>query len=420
MVQKENDKDVQQLPVLTSEEYALVVKTIDSVFEADFDKALPLVEHLINTLNPQTTGTAFKTLQSVLKTIWNYFKAINLVRTEGNFIEAYNLFHSSAEGFNVFGFKEFRDLSIGMMTYASAVIELRKSNIGQALEYLTNVKKYLKSEGKYSNKYNFFIDHIEPEMLFVSGIKALNDLDYATAKTLIDRASQVAEQVAHNYYQEGKPMYYTFKGYSLLYKAIYTFCRAENEFNQFEYDKLAARQDLANEAIQAKELLDKGDIENVMVKNSIHIANAIANLLQVIGELSSIMQRVFRSTFKPDIPAIARLKQKIDIAENSFSKAGYELVPLIRHCGQLYSQVNNLQWLAKPNKKDFGALSGLVSCSLFLPLFLVVTWANSTFGIKLKGSTIIEACISMALIGGFGFGALKFKSLFFSSRNKKS
>jgi len=110
------------------------------------------------------------------------------------------------------------------------------------------------------------------------------------------------------------------------------------------------------------------------------------------------------------------LKKKIRKASDLFSKAGDEAVVYVRMCDQLYNSVNNLERISKPNKKDFGIFSGLVSCALFLPLFLIISWANWFFKIGLEARTIITSSIVLALIGAFGFGALKFKSLIFPIR----
>ena len=415
MAQNENmNKD--QLPPISREDQAFVEQIVDQIFEANLDKRLPLIEKFINTLKPQKVGSAFETLQITLKSLWEFFAAIRYVRSEGDFLEASKLFRSAAEGFGQVGKRELRDLSIGFVVYLEAVTELQKMNIGQAMELFKMIKEYLKNAGKYGRIFEQFVDEIEPDAIFVGAVNALMQLDFANAKALIEKASQAAEKVAHNYYREGEPLYNTFQGFAHFYKTYYTFVKALSDFNQFQYDKLTNKQDLLNEAILAHKLLDKGDTENVTFRNVNYMLKGIIQLLESISDLSRLMRTIFNSTFKPDLKTLMLLKQNIDSASNMIAKAGPQAVPLIRLCNQISNQVNNLERLAKPTKKDFGAFSGVVASALFLPLFLVVSWANSTFEIGLDGKTLIVYCLVLALIGGFGFGALKFKSMIFPGR----
>jgi len=416
MVQDESREESERLTPLPPEEKTLIEQTIDSVFEADIDEALPLLESRMQALDPQAAGTATEIFQIILQSMWNFFQAMTRIRTQANFVEARDLFESAEDGFSQVGHDELRDLSIGLGVYAEAVVNLQEGNIGQALELLTEVKDYLRNAGKFSRKFEPLIDHMEPENLFLAGSRALQNLDFASAKPLIEKAAQTAEELAHTYYAEGVPLYYTYQGLACLYKAFYTFFEACNELHQFEYDKLATRQDLVHNAMQAQELLNKGDTSNVVFRNASHISRAIAHLLEVINQLAQIMRRIFSATFKPDLRTLMLLKQKIRIANNSAAEAGPQAATFLRLCDQLSNQINNLEKLAKPDKKDFGAFSGLVSSAIFLPMFLIITWTSSTFGVGLKASTIIYSCLTLSLIAGFGVGALKFKSLIMPSR----
>ncbi len=411
-----------ELPVLSSEGEALVAQTLDRIFDPtlDMEEALPLVETLIDDLNAEAAGAAFETLQLTLQSLWKFFKALRFVRSEGNFVEARNLLESAARGLNHIGLDELRDLSIGMGVYSEAVCELQRMNLGEALELLAKVKGYLRSAGEFGSRFEPVVDHMEPDALFLSGLNALMALDFDTAKTLIDKASQAAEQVARDYYPEGDPLHWSFQGMARFHKAWYTFARARNDFSQFLYEKLAAEEDLAREAVEARDLLDKGDLENVLVRNMRHISVAFIHLLEVTQELAALMLDVLRSTFKPDMQTLRLLRQKVRAASDSASRAGPQAVTLVKSCNQLSNQINNLERLAKPRKRDFGALSGLVASALFLPLFLVVSWANSVFDVDLEGSTLITTCLVLALIGGFGFGAVKFRSLIFPGRTSES
>ncbi len=406
----------QTMPALVASSTALVEQTIDEVFDREPEEALPLVEQLLDQLTSHASGTVVDAgYRTVLETLWNFFNAIRVMRTEANAAESFNGFQAAVSGFDQLGRVELRDLSVGMGTYVSAIAELQKYNIGEAVSRFAKGKDYLKNAGKFGSKFETFIDFSEPDILFTSAVQALLVLDYATAKTLIDRATQASVLVANKYFAPSEPNYDFFLGMSLFYQAYYKCMRALNEFNQFEYDRLARDESLAREASDALPQLARGDVTNIIVQRLNYQAIGYKALLESIHELAAIMQKVFNSTFKTDLTALTKLRTKVQNANDSFSKVGPDAAPLVRFCTQLTNQINNLERLAKPSKKDFGALSGLVSCALFLPLFLIISWVNANSSVKLEGKAVIAAAMVMALIGGFGFGALKFKSLIFPS-----
>ncbi len=365
----------------------------------------------MKTLNRQVAGPEYESFQIVLQSLWNYFEAIRLNRTERNFEEVLNLLESAADGFGQVKQKELRDLSIGMNLYVKATIELLNKNIGQSLIFLNDTKKHLRSAGKFGHKFEPLVLLIESDAYFIQGVNALLALDYDNAKTNIDSASQTLKLAAHKYHQKGGRTYNSLIGKSYLYEAVFIFVQANNEFNQFKYDRLAAEQNLAREAIKAHKFLKKGDTEDITLRDFIYLSKALTLLLEVTNELSKLMQNIFHSTFKPDIQALMVFRKKIRKATNLISKGSPNIVVYIKMCNQLSEQINNLERLAKPNKKDFGAFSGIVACALFLPLFLIISWANFALKIGLNPWTMIFSSLVLGLIGGFGYGAIKFKSL---------
>jgi hypothetical protein len=414
MEMKRTDK-TKLLPVLSPKGKALVEQVIDSVFEVNLEKeGLTLVEHFIESWDRQKAGTAFDTLQIVLKSLWNLCKSIRLINIDGNFVESHDLLQVAAEGFDQVGQGSLRDLSKGYCIYVEAIAEFYKMNVNQAVELFKEAKEFLQNAGKYSSQFEQMIAQMEPDIIFAAAYNSLMKNDFATAETLTKQASQAAEKVANNYYHDGEPLYYTFLGLAYYYKAYYTFVRTFNEFNQFEYDTLINDRDLVRDAIQAQEFLGKGDIENVNIKNVFFISKALVQLLELLNELAKLMQRVFRSTFKPNPKVFITFKKRIRAARDLVSEAGLAATSFISICDRLSNQIKNMERYAKPSKKDFGIYSGIVSSALFLPLFLVASWANSVFEIGLGGLTLITSCLILSLISGFGFGALRFKSLIFS------
>lgn len=404
--------------LISTETTALIEKTVDTVFDADLDFTLPIIEDMIAKLNPQEAGTAYETLKITLESLWNYFEGIRLIRTEGNFIEANERLTSAVDGFDRVSNEALRDLSYAMEYYLAAVISLQGLNLGQFIKALGEIKTYLRKAGKYGRKFEFFIHHLEPEKFFVLAVQTLLSLDFANAKIYIDQAFLAAQNVANTYYEEGDINYNTFMGSAHYYKATFSYFCAINDFNQFEFRKIVDKINLEEDAIWAQYFLTRGDEGNIVIRNVRLMNDCLSYLLKSIRELAEIMQKILNSTFKPELHSLADIKKNILIARDFASEAGPLAVGMVRSCNQLTNQVNNLELLAKPNKKDFGKFSGLVSFALFLPLFLLVSWANFTFEIGLEASLMISSVFFLALIGGFGYGALRFKESLFGLFSK--
>ena len=110
------------------------------------------------------------------------------------------------------------------------------------------------------------------------------------------------------------------------------------------------------------------------------------------------------------------IKMKVRKAGGLAAEAGPTAMLLVRYCDELSGQIDNLEKVASPGKKDFGAFSGLVACALFLPLFLGVSSANWLLDSPLSEQALLGPSFVLALIGGFGSGALKYTSIIFPSR----
>jgi hypothetical protein len=158
--------------------------------------------------------------------------------------------------------------------------------------------------------------------------------------------------------------------------------------------------------------LSKADQSAAQVRANESFAQVLTLLLGAVQEFAAAMQKILRSTFKPDVRTFSAIRSEVLRASDLAAKLGPQGVVIVRLCGNLRDQIYNLERLAKPKKKDFGTLSGIVASALFLPLFLVTSWANQRFAMGLSGGTVMYYTGFLALIGGFGYGALKFKSIF--------
>jgi hypothetical protein len=404
-----------QLPVPSPQGQALVDQILQKVFEVDLSQSLPVVEYFLNSLDPQETGVDYHFVRSVIQSLWNLFAGVRSGSVEGNWVEALTRLESAAREFDQLSQAELRDLSIGMCAYCQAVVEIQHKNIGRAMELFAKQKEYLRNAGKFSNKFEELIAHSEPEAMFVSAVNALMAYDWATGRTLVERAAKAAEDAAQKYHEKGDKAYNTMQGMACYFRAYYVFLRASADFSLLDYHTITGKQDLAREARQAKALLDAGNLGNDGIKKVDSLSTTLINLLEAISQLARIMQSIFSATFKPDLIVLSEIRGKIRSAGDSAAEAGEDAVAMVRHCEQLGTQVDNLEKLAKPNKKDFGILSGLVACAGFAVLFLITSWANSAFELGVDASKLLYACTSLGLVGGFGYGAVRFRSMFFKS-----
>ncbi len=405
---------------LSPEDAALVATTVHSIFvEAESGTELQLVQSLLAKADDQGVPQG-ALLRSVLQSSWNFFEAFEVMNS-GDFFRAGSLFTTAEAGFGQLGQTVARDTSVGMRVYCEAVIQLQQKNIGQALTLLQQVRQYLQEVSKYTDRFDQLVDMLEPEAYFVAGLNAAMEMDYAKATVAINRASQTVEQFADKYFKADSPQYKYYKGLGRLYQAYYTLLSAYNNYNQFQFGRIAARGDsLTSDAKQAKQLLNESKIDNAVARTIRALVDAIIPMLEVIAALSVTMLNIFSSTFKPNLKAQDDLRKKIQDAVDAAARTGDQGATLVRFCEQIRNQIDNLEALAKPKKKDFGIFSGLVSCALFLPIFLCISWSKRTFQLDLGGTQVFTYSLFLALVGGFGFGAIKLWRAFSPAGNAKT
>lgn len=319
--------------------------------------------------------------------------------------------------FNELEMEEIRDLATAFSFYFNAIKMLGQKNFGGAIESFKNIKQYLSKAGEFSSKYELFIEKTEPELLFIIAMKALTELDYPEAKILIEKASEAASSVARKHFDEGDLEYNLFIGYSHYFRANYQLQVASRALASLQLNSIIADSKLVDDAVMSSNYLRIVSDTSVPAKSAFHISVGMVHLLTAISGLAKIMQKVINSTFKEDLNSIEKIQTDVETAKEKFSLAGSEAIVFVRKCDMYLAQINSLQLLSKPKRSDWGKLSGLVSCALFLPLFLCTSWANNAFEVKLQPRELMGTSMALALIGGFGYGALRFKSIFSLSGN---
>ena len=402
-----SDDHKQTLPVVPQLEL-VESRIIEEVLNAD--DAQPLIVRHLEALEPGQKGSE---LEQFLLSCWEHLEGVRVIREEGNFDRAAELEESAAAGFQRLGVTELESTSRSLSAYSNAIKEARRMNINRSLELFTSTEDYLKHAGRFGQKFQPIIDHMKPEALFLSVVPALLAGDFGSARVLINQASEMSERVAERYYTKGEPMHFTCLGMAHFYRAFYTYFQAQMDLSQLELDKLAG-EDLSASAKEAERLLAQGDLMNIQIQTVHHFSKALIDFLEVTKGIASRMHLCLKATFKPDSQGFLDLRTMTRRAIDNASKAGPLAVTVVRSGDLLLERIRNLERLAAPRKTDFGIFSGIISSVLFLPLLIVALWARKAFGFDLDGTTFFLTIVGLALIGGFGFGALKFKSFLFS------
>ena len=385
---------------------------IEEILDVDITDSQPIVAHYLQVLGSEHEGSE---LELLLKSFWNYSEALRLVAEEGNFLQSIESAEAAANGFNQIGFEELESTSRAFSAYAYAITELHKLNVGRYLELHSDLEEYLRKAGRFGLKLQPMIDHLKPEAEFVSGIQALQLSDSSTAKTLINQAAEGSVRLADKYYEKGTQLHFTFLGLGKMYTSFLTYFIAQQDLTNLELDSSNLSSEIIETAKEAEKLLSQADLDHFNVRIAYQLSRAITELTEVTTLLRIELHRCLQSTFKPDRTDFLALLEKTRQAMEYLSNAGPNATPLIRMCDQLLVRIKNLQRLSKPNKKDFGVYSGLISCALFVPLFIISSYATHSFGFQVDAKILLSTTFGLALIGGFGFGATKFRHFIFTS-----
>lgn len=403
--------DVQPGP-LTAPQRNLETRILEEVLEADLSESQELIARHLQALDADQKGSAF---ESFLQSLWNHFEGVRVVTEEGNFNLGMGLEAEAAAGLQQLGIKELESTARALSTYFEAAVEASQLNLNRSMELFASTEDYLRDAGRFGRKFQGFIDHMKPAALFLGAVPALMARDFGTARALVSQASEMARKVAVDYHEEGSPPHFTFLGMASLYEAVYSHYQAQIDLSNLDLDKFASA-DISASAREAVRLLAQADLANAQVRTQYHVARALVDILEVTKGIAVRMDLCFKAALKPDLQGFRDLKSMSRRAIDHAAKAGPQAVPFSKDCDALLIRIHNLEQLAQPRKSDFGIYSGLISCAIFVAVLIIASWARSAFGLDLEGKTFFLTIVGLALIGGFGFGALRFKSLFLPAR----
>ncbi|MBI3530766.1 MAG: hypothetical protein HY067_22705 [Betaproteobacteria bacterium] len=401
----------EELPVpIVPQASSLEARILQEVFEVDIENAQPLIARHLEELGPDKKGSQ---IEMILQATWNHVEGYRLIRQEGNFALAAEVENSAAVVFEEFGITDMESLCRSLAAYSMAILEAQRSNISRCLELFQTTEEYLRKAGRYRQKFQPIIDHMKPEALFVGAMQAVMAQDLGAARTLVESASEASRTVAEKYHEKESPSYFTFLGLANIYRAFFIYIQAERDIATLNLDRLA-EPTIAAPAREAERLLAKADLASVQIRATYQLSKALIELTEVTQSVAAHMNLCFKAAFKPDLRGFVELKAKVHLATEHVSKAGPQAVVLSRLCDALLARIQNLERLARPKRADFGIYSGLISCALFVPLVLIASWASKNFGIVFDGKILLPTVVALSLIGGFGFGAVRFRTFLFS------
>ena len=403
---------MKKISELSPDEGLRLANEIARVCQPDYKTSLLLIEEVLSELeNASFQGIEIDTWRQFFQALWKFQKAIKLVIEEKDFIEAQSQFKDAKVGFDLIEQNEFFECAIGLEYYMMALIEVQNQNLSKGLELLDLIKTHFKKAGEFGSKYDALMLGMNMDIFSTAGVRAVQNLELDSAKGFFESASQAAEKMALEHKEKDSLEYFSALGFHHYYKALYEFYWAFVKLNEFDYDSIFQESNLTMHAEKAIEFLNLGDKSSKINLDILHISQGIVEILGVIVALSKRIECILSSTIKLDLEATDNLKKKVRLGSELILRAGPTMVPLVKMCNDLTVRLDNLERLSKPNKKDFGIYSGLISVACFAFLLILVAWVNDQFSLNLEFEYLYGIPVVLGLIGGFGFGALKFKSL---------
>jgi len=404
---------IRKIAELTPDENLELAETIAQVCNPDHNVSLPLIEAALQKLDTYSLEIVeIDTWRQAFQGLWKFYKGIKLVLEKAEYFEAQALLQDAIVDFQNVGHEEFYQFARGFECYITALLEVQSNNISKGLELMNAVKEHFNREGRFSGCYEPFLERLSVDIFALAAMQAYNNFDFDSVKGYFGSASKGAEKIAREIEDKESSDHFMYLGLSHYYKAISKGVWVFVQFNEFAYDAISKDHDLAFHAKRAIEYLSQGDKNNKIVSSTLSMAQGMVEVLEVILELSIRMEAKLNSTIKPTMESMDHLKSKMNTGIEYMTHVGPNALPLIRLCNGITHRINNLERLGKPNTKDFGVFSGMITSGSFVILFLIMALINYFASLNLEPKYLIGVPLVLALICGFGYGAMKFKNLF--------
>lgn len=408
------------LPPAVVAHLAFLNSKILELLSAGLESSLPLTEKLLRSIEETWQESPAK--QHALlafRSTWSLIKATKAIKTLGDFAEADRLYHDAVQGFAESALPQLRDLALGLGVYCGAVIEFQKRNFGKGIDLLVQVRAYLRRAGQYGSQFEVLVDQMEPDTFFAAAVRALLDLDYDSFGILAHNAAQSSERYATAHCCDGSTDAYYFKALAEYYLAYHAFQMDLRLFRRLELDSLSSEDNLVVHAKAALGLIEKTDMSSATHRQLREVCLAMDAMQRAIARASERLKAALGQSLRTSRLDLSSAKQLVRESQGHFTQAGTEWVSMVRICDDLQRQLENAERLVLPRKRDFGAFSGVVSCGLFLALVAAVSLLDRFTHVHISLG-VVPLILGLSLVGGFGYGAIRFKWLIFGARGGRA
>src|SRR5262245_22243805 len=147
-------------------------------------------------------------------------------------------------------------------------------------------------------------------MLFIAGLTFLQRQDFELARVWIEQAAGAATYAASHYHEKDSPEFFAIAASGNAYKVFYDLSVSIRDLNACRYRTIFDRSDelrgLASVTVSLYEKAINGGYKPP--PHALPTAQGLRRTIEVIPIIASIMNKVFQSTFKPDIAEIKDAK----------------------------------------------------------------------------------------------------------------
>ncbi len=318
------------------------VSAVMDRFDDDPAVSLARLEEASRELERYRDHEGYQEARAFLAASRNLFQALLLVQTQADFAAAVQLLEQAKAVFAALELEQLAGASEGLRLYFSGIVEIRRQNVGSAVELLNKAPQYLREAGNFGALFRPLIDHMAPDQLFAAGVVAVSRQDFALARALLEDAAQKAEHLAETYYAGGGTLYAFCLGLGKLYRAYFATVKLWSDFARFELDWGDSATQAAQAAQEARELIGQAGLDNPIRKTCYRLAGVLSGIADVLPAAARLARALLEGTPSPglDFPA---LRKRLQEAENEAAASGEEGVVFVRMCAQLAAMLENLR-----------------------------------------------------------------------------
>lgn len=317
---------------------------IEQILVSNYDQALQHIQALYQQLNINSPSSDEQKLIALLKGLWNFCSASQLIEQEAKFQEGQELMEKAYTTFSQLQLHDLQKLAQGLYYYYAAIADIRMNDLNAGLKKLEQTKAHFKEIDKYSQHYRLQVDILESESYFLNGIQHITQLNYTQGQIAIEQAAQSVKKIAKTYYQSGDETYHWYIGLNFVYLAFSAIFLQHAQldaysFDYFEYHENEASSH-AQKAIEHISLLTQ---TNEVQRQSLDITKGIHLLTQATWQVGLNMHHLLNKQQKDITFDIKGLKILSKNAANFFVQVGEQAISMVRLCQQIDNRIINIQ-----------------------------------------------------------------------------